>query len=54
MIWGERDFALSLGLLDGLEEIAPNVRIHRIRDAGHWVQNEAPEQVNRILLTSLK
>jgi len=54
VIWGEKDFALSLGLLDGLEEVAPNVRVHRIPEAGHWVQNEAPDEVNQSLLSFLQ
>jgi pimeloyl-ACP methyl ester carboxylesterase len=49
VIWGERDPALSVGLLDGLETVAPAVRVLRIPDAGHWVQNEAPDEVNRAL-----
>jgi epoxide hydrolase 4 len=50
VIWGERDPALTTALLDGLETVAPRVHVHRIADAGHWVQNEAPQEVNRILL----
>jgi len=53
VIWGERDIALGTELLDGLEGFAPRVRIHRLPDAGHWVQNEAPEEVNRALLAFL-
>jgi pimeloyl-ACP methyl ester carboxylesterase len=49
VIWGDRDPALSTVLLDGLETVAPRVQVHRIRDAGHWVQNEAPDEVNRVL-----
>jgi pimeloyl-ACP methyl ester carboxylesterase len=49
VIWGERDRALSTRLLDGLETVAPKVRVHRIPDAGHWVQNEASEEVNGVL-----
>jgi epoxide hydrolase 4 len=54
VIWGERDPALSTRLLDGLERVAPRARVHRIRRAGHWVQNEAPEEVNRVLLEFLR
>jgi pimeloyl-ACP methyl ester carboxylesterase len=53
VVWGERDRALGTSLLDGLETVAPRVRIERIADAGHWVQNEAPELVNRLLLEFL-
>ena len=49
VIWGERDPALSIRLLDGLERFAPNLRLHRIPDAGHWVHREATDEVNRVL-----
>jgi epoxide hydrolase 4 len=50
VIWGERDGALSPVLLDGLERHVTRLRIHRIPDASHWVQNEAPAEVNRALV----
>ena len=53
VIWGDRDPALCITLLDGLEEVAPRLQIHRIHDAGHWVQNEAPDEVNRVLVAFL-
>ncbi|MBR9989744.1 MAG: alpha/beta hydrolase [Gemmatimonadetes bacterium] len=53
VIWGEQDVALTIGLLDGLERYAPNVRIERIAVAGHWVQNEAPDRVTALLLEFL-
>jgi epoxide hydrolase 4 len=49
VIWGEQDVALTIGLLDGLERYAPNVRIERIPEAGHWVQNEVPGRVTALL-----
>ena len=54
VIWGELDPALGVELLDGLHEMAPRVQIHRIPDSSHWVQNEAPEEVNQVLLRFLK
>ncbi len=54
VVWGENDMALGIRLLDGLEEFAPNLIIHRIPGCGHWVQNEAPEEVNRVLLDFLQ
>jgi pimeloyl-ACP methyl ester carboxylesterase len=50
VVWGERDAFLSPRLLDGLEKWAPGVRIERLAGVSHWVQNDAPEQVNRLLL----
>lgn len=54
VIWGERDVALTTGLLDGVERYAPNVRIERFPDIGHWIQNEAPVQVTDLLLDFLR
>jgi pimeloyl-ACP methyl ester carboxylesterase len=53
VIWGERDPALGTFLLDGLERFAPRTRIHCIPHASHWVQNEAPKEVNRTLFAFL-
>jgi epoxide hydrolase 4 len=53
VIWGERDRALGPELLDGLERVAPLVRIHRIPRASHWVQNDAPGEVNRVMIDFL-
>ena len=50
VIWGEQDPALGLELLDGLERVAPRVRVARLPHASHWVQNEAPDEVNRLLV----
>ena len=49
VIWGDRDRALSIRLLDDLDEVAPLVQVQRIPNAGHWVQNEAPTEVNRFM-----
>lgn len=49
VIWGEQDPALTIGLLDGLERYAPRLRVHRIPHAGHWIQSEAPAEVNSVL-----
>jgi pimeloyl-ACP methyl ester carboxylesterase len=54
VIWGEQDPALGVFLLTGLARYAPNVRIHRISSASHWVQNEAPAAVNQALLAFLR
>jgi epoxide hydrolase 4 len=53
VIWGMHDPALGAFLLDGLERFANRLTIHRIQQASHWVQNEAPEEVNRVLLDFL-
>jgi pimeloyl-ACP methyl ester carboxylesterase len=47
------DTALSPRLLDDLEEWVPNVRVQRLVDASHWVQNDAPAEVNDHLVSFL-
>jgi epoxide hydrolase 4 len=54
VIWGELDPALGIELLDGLDEVAPRVCIHRIPNSSHWVQNEAPAEVNLTLVNFLR
>ena len=49
VIWGERDHALLTGNLDGLERFVPDLTIERIPDGSHWVVNEQPERVNRLI-----
>jgi pimeloyl-ACP methyl ester carboxylesterase len=53
VVWGDEDAFLSPRLLEGLEKWAPGVRIERLAGVSHWVQNDAPEQVNRLLLSFL-
>jgi epoxide hydrolase 4 len=53
VIWGDRDPALGVELLDDIQTVAPRARVHHITDAGHWVQNEAPDEVNRLMLEFL-
>jgi epoxide hydrolase 4 len=53
VLWGERDPALGVELLEGIERVAPRAQVRRFPDAGHWLQNEAPDEVNHALLTFL-
>jgi epoxide hydrolase 4 len=50
MIWGEQDIALNKELSYGTEKWVRDFRIHYIPDSGHWVQVEAAQEVNRLLL----
>jgi len=45
VIWGEKDQALLPTLLDGLEELVPDLRIERLPECGHWLVHEAPDVV---------
>jgi pimeloyl-ACP methyl ester carboxylesterase len=54
VIWAEDDFALGMELtrgMDGLFEAPP--RIEYVPDTSHWVMEERPEVVNRLLLEFL-
>ena len=46
VLWGEKDTALLLDNLEGLEESVPNLTIKRIPDGSHWVVHEQPGIVN--------
>jgi pimeloyl-ACP methyl ester carboxylesterase len=54
LIWAEDDVALGKPLTYGLEEWVPNLQIHYIPDCGHWVQNEAAEEVNEQMIVFLR
>ncbi len=54
IIWGEDDPFLGRELTEGLDRfISGRISIRFIPRCGHWVQQEAPEEVNRILLEFL-
>jgi pimeloyl-ACP methyl ester carboxylesterase len=53
LIWGVQDIALGIELTNGLEQWVDNIKIERIPDSGHWVQQEQPELVNRFMLDFL-
>ncbi len=49
VIWGEKDTALRLGNLEGLDEYVPNLTIKRVPDGSHWVVHEQPGLVNSLI-----
>jgi pimeloyl-ACP methyl ester carboxylesterase len=49
VIWGMQDTALRPGNLEGLDGFVPDLRICRIEDASHWVVEERPAEVNRLI-----
>ena len=53
LIWGQQDAALVPELAEGLELWVPSLRVERVPEAGHWVQHEQPDLVNRLLLEHL-
>lgn len=50
LIWGLRDPYLGVDLTRGLDRWVRDLRIVRLPNASHWVQNDATEEVNRLLL----
>lgn len=54
LLWGEQDSFLSLRLTEGLNAWVPNLRVVRFPDVSHWVQNDAPERVNRLMIDFLR
>ena len=53
VLWGEQDVALGVELLDGLEEWASDLRIERFPQAGHWLNQQAPDEVNPRIISFL-
>jgi cis-3-alkyl-4-acyloxetan-2-one decarboxylase len=45
LIWGMRDWCFTPWFLERLLEFFPRAEVQRIDDAGHWVMEDAPDQV---------
>lgn len=46
LIWGEADTALGLPLTEGYERYVTDFTLKRLPGVSHWVQQEAPDEVN--------
>ena len=53
VIWGENDVALDLVCLEGTERYVRHLTVERLPGISHWVQQAAPETVNRLLTAFL-
>lgn len=53
LLWGERDVYLSPRLTEGLGAWVPDLRVVRFPEVSHWIQNDAPERVNRLMIDFL-
>jgi pimeloyl-ACP methyl ester carboxylesterase len=53
LIWATQDVALGVELTHGLEKWVPNLNTHYVHNCGHWVQNEAADEVNATMLEFL-
>jgi pimeloyl-ACP methyl ester carboxylesterase len=54
MISAADDWFFPRGATDGMEELLPRVEKHVIAGAGHWLQQERPDEVNALLLAWLE
>tara|TARA_Y100000590_G_scaffold393776_1_gene472342 strand:+ start:213 stop:929 length:717 start_codon:yes stop_codon:yes gene_type:complete len=54
MIWGEEDFALGKELTLGTDRFVRDFQMHYLSGVGHFVQQEASEQVNTLLAGHLE
>ena len=55
LIWGEKDRALGKELTYDMDRLFTGpFRVHYVPDCSHWVNEEQPELVNRLLLEHLR
>jgi len=54
LIWGEHDLALSKHLAVATDTYVDNLTLNFIPDGSHWIQQDCPEEVNRILSNFLE
>jgi pimeloyl-ACP methyl ester carboxylesterase len=50
LIWGENDVALDIALTYGNEDFVSDLAITRLPGVSHWVQEDAPDQVNALVI----
>ena len=54
LIWGEADQALRPSCFADLDRFAPELTVHRIPGAGHWVLHEKPDDVAEVMRRFLR
>jgi haloalkane dehalogenase len=45
MVWGMKDWCFTPECLERLHKHLPQAKIHKLEDVGHYVMEEAPEEV---------
>jgi len=50
VVWGDRDRYLGREMAEPPKRFVPHARVVHVPDATHWVQNDAPDRVNELLL----
>jgi haloalkane dehalogenase len=51
--WGERDVVFPAATVDLWRKHWPQAEVHRLADCGHWVLEDAPEDIARLMLAFL-
>lgn len=49
VIWGMDDIALQPALIDGLDDYIPQLQVHRVPGATHWIVHEQPALVAQLI-----
>jgi epoxide hydrolase 4 len=49
VIWGDADVALDFSCIEDVGKYSKDVTLHRLPGVSHWVQEEVPDQVNRLI-----
>ena len=49
LIWGMKDWCFRPECLDRFIEIFPHAEVHRLEDVGHWIVEEAKDDVLRLV-----
>jgi pimeloyl-ACP methyl ester carboxylesterase len=49
LIWGMRDWCFTPDFLERFRTLVPGAEVHRLADVGHWVVEEAADEVNAIV-----
>jgi len=45
LVWGMRDWCFRPDCLERFEHVWPRAEVHRLADVGHWVLEDAPDEV---------
>lgn len=49
LLWADNDVALSPNLLTNIGSLAPNADVRLLPNCSHWIQQDAPQEVNALL-----
>lgn len=49
VLWGDNDAFLGGDLMRGMERFCDAVEVHRLEGCSHWIQQDRPEEVVRLM-----